>query len=334
LLFILDNYFWRELLEICVLQTLQRRLRCKEIWVEGADRYRNPDNDLPGDFEQRRAEYYEALDLPLEPETFIDRLKQELDEELTALDRAMPHNPSVKILDKGGGRIKVSPLTPQPEPPNLLALKADVACRWPMTNLLDVLKETDLRVGFTRAFHSPTPREHLDRDELQYRLLLCLYGMGTNAGLKRVVAGQDRVSYRDLLYTRRRFITTDHLRYAIGEIVNETLRARSPGIWGEGTTACASDARYFGAWDQNLMTEWRARYGGPVVGIYWHVERRATCIYSQLKTCSSLEVAAMIQGVLRHCTEMEVDRPTSTAMARAPSGLPSVGCSASSFCHG
>jgi TnpA family transposase len=294
--------------EICVLQVLQKRLRCKEIWVEGADRYRNPDEDLPGDFEQRRAEYYETLDLPLEAETFIDQLKRELDKELTALDRAMPRNPGVKILDKGGGWIKVSPLTPQPEPPNLLALKADVARRWPMTNLLDVLKETDLRVGFTRAFHSPTPREHLDRDELQYRLLLCLYGIGTNAGLKRVVAGQDRVSYRDLLYTRRRFITPDHLRYAIGEVVNATLRARSPDIWGEGTTACASDARYFGAWDQNLMSEWRARYGGPVIGIYWHVERHATCIYSQLKTCSSSEVAAMIQGVLRHCTEMEVDR--------------------------
>ena len=132
--------------------------------------------------------------------------------------------------------------------------------------------------------------------------------MGTNASLKRVVAGQDRVSYRDLLYTRRRFITKGHLRYAIGEVVNKTLQARLPHIWGEGTTACASDARYFEAWDQNLMTEWRARYGGPVVGIYWHVERHATCIYSQLKTCSSSEVASMIQGVLRHCTEMEVDR--------------------------
>jgi TnpA family transposase len=294
--------------EICVLQTLQKRLRCKEIWVEEADRYRNPDEDLPQDFEQRRVHYYDTLGLPLDAETFITRLKRELGDELTALDRAMPRNPGVKILDKGGGWIKVSPLTPQPEPPNLLALKADVTRRWPMTNLLDVLKETDLRVGFTEAFHSPTPREHLDRDELQYRLLLCLYGMGTNAGLKRVVAGQDRVSYRDLLYTRRRFITKDYLRYAIGEVVNKTLQARSPDIWGEGTTACASDARYFGAWDQNLMTEWRARHGGPVVGIYWHVERHATCIYSQLKTCSSSEVAAMIQGVLRHCTEMEVDR--------------------------
>lgn len=42
--------------------------------------------------------------------------------------------------------------------------------------------------------------------------------------------------------------------------------------------------------------------------IYWHVERKSACIYSQLKSCSSSEVAAMIEGVLRHCTEMAIDR--------------------------
>ena len=47
--------------EICVLQTLRERLRCKEIWVEGANRYRNPEEDLPADFEQQREVYYQAL---------------------------------------------------------------------------------------------------------------------------------------------------------------------------------------------------------------------------------------------------------------------------------
>ncbi len=42
--------------------------------------------------------------------------------------------------------------------------------------------------------------------------------------------------------------------------------------------------------------------------VYWHVEKNAACIYSQFKRVSSSEAAAMIQGVLRHCTEMEVDR--------------------------
>ncbi len=55
------------------------------------------------------------------------------------------------------------------------------------------------------------------------------------------------------------------------------------------------------------MTEWHQRYGGPGVMIYWHVERRSTCIYSQLKNCSSSEVAAMIEGLLRHCTDAEIE---------------------------
>ncbi|MEI2536889.1 Tn3 family transposase, partial [Acinetobacter baumannii] len=64
----------------------------------------------------------------------------------------------------------------------------------------------------------------------------------------------------------------------------------------------------FGAWDQNLLTEWHIRYRGRGVMIYWHVDKKSTCIYSQLKSCSSSEVAAMIEGVLRHCTEMSVDK--------------------------
>ena len=57
--------------EICVLQALRERLRCKEIWVEGADRYRNPDDDLPKDFDEKRFTYYDALQLP--HDSFLNR---------------------------------------------------------------------------------------------------------------------------------------------------------------------------------------------------------------------------------------------------------------------
>jgi TnpA family transposase len=238
----------------------------------------------------------------------VRQLQQALRDELAVLDRALPGNPDVEILPKAGGWIKLSPLGPQPEPVNLLALKTEVARQWPMTSLLDVLKETDVRVGLTWCFRSPTAWEALDRGTLQYRLLLTLYGLGTGAGLKRVPLGNPGVSYRDLLYVRRRFITKDTLRQAIAAVVNHIFAVRLPQIWGEGTTACASDSRHFRAWDQNLMTEWHIRYGKPGIMIYWHVERKSACIYSQLKTYSSSEVAAMIEGVLRHCTEMEIDK--------------------------
>ena len=43
--------------EICVLEALRDKLRCKEVWVVGANRYRNPDEDLPADFEAQRTPY-------------------------------------------------------------------------------------------------------------------------------------------------------------------------------------------------------------------------------------------------------------------------------------
>jgi TnpA family transposase len=171
-----------------------------------------------------------------------------------------------------------------------------------------MLKETDLRVNFTQHFKSVATRENLDPKLLQKRLLICLYGLGTNTGIRRLSSGLLGENYADLLYVRRRFIHKAQLRNAIAEVVNATLETRKSHIWGEGTTTCASDSKKFGAWDQNLMTEWHIRYGGRGVMIYWHVEKNSACIYSQLKTCSSSEVAAMIEGVLRHCTTMKVEK--------------------------
>jgi hypothetical protein len=231
--------------EICALAAVREKLRCKEIWVDGANRYRDPDEDLPADFASARESHYSALRLPLSAQQFIDKIRKEMKEELGALDKELPRNPDVRILSKAGGRISLSPLKAQPEPQRLVAVKTEMARRWPMTSLLDILKETDLRVGFTEVFRSATAREHLERAALQPRLLLCLFGLGTNTGLKRVSSGADAITYKDLLYVRRRFLTVDLLRDAIRRVVNATLEVRLPHIWGEGTTACASD-RDFG----------------------------------------------------------------------------------------
>ncbi len=294
--------------EICVLQTLRERLQCKEIWVVGADRYRNPDDDLPTDFAAKREAYYEALGQPLDVERFIADIQQAMREALKTLNQGLPKNPYVKLRQAGKNRICLTPLDAQPDPPNLHRLKAEVFKRWGTTNLLDVFKEADLRTLFTDVFQSAGTREVVDRQVLQRRLLLCLYGLGTNTGLKRVLTGEEGTTYKELRYVRERFVRKEGLRNAIAKVVNATFAARQTAIWGDGSTTCASDSKKFGAWDQNLMTEWHIRYGGRGVMIYWHVENKSVCIYSQLKRCSSSEVAAMIEGLLRHETDMDVQR--------------------------
>src|SRR3546814_20343239 len=54
-------------------------------------------------------------------------------------------------------------------------------------------------------------------------------------------------------------------------------------------------------------------------------ERQATCIYSQLKRCSSSEVSAMIEGVLRHCTDQEIQRHYVDSHGQSEVGF--------AFCH-
>ncbi len=137
--------------EIAALNALRDQVRCKEIHVAGADRYRNPDEDVPADFESQREAYYDALQLPRDPEAFIERLRDEMREALQTFNDGLPRDAAVRITKKAGGWIGLSPLEAQPEPQNIAALKNALTEAWPMTSLLDMLKETDLRLNFTDA---------------------------------------------------------------------------------------------------------------------------------------------------------------------------------------
>lgn len=104
--------------EICVMQALRNRLHSKEIWVVGADRYRNPDNDLPQDFDANRENYYRDLGKTTDATAFVSQLRHEMNAALALLNRDMPRNRKVKILSQGKNRISITPFEPREEPVN------------------------------------------------------------------------------------------------------------------------------------------------------------------------------------------------------------------------
>ena len=59
--------------------------------------------------------------------------------------------------------------------------------------------------------------------------------------------------------------------------------------------------------DQNLFTEWHARYGGRGILVYWHVEEKHVVVHSQILKASSSGVAAMVEGAVRHGTTMKLE---------------------------
>ncbi|WP_308433416.1 Tn3 family transposase [Streptomyces alanosinicus] len=298
--------------ELCVLVSLRDALRRREIWVVGANRWRNPEDDLPPDFDDNRDVHYDAIRQPLDATAFTDALEKKLRDALTRFDTALELGMTggVEITSKRGEPwIKVSPLGKQEEPENLTALKTEIQRRWGTIDLLDILKEAEFATDFTDEFVSVATREATPKAVLRRRLLLVLFALGTNMGIERVTAtGKHGETEAVLRRTRHLFVNRANMRAGLVKLVNATFTARDEQWWGEGT-ACASDSKKFGSWSSNFTTEWHQRYRGPGVMIYWHVERKSVCVYSQLKSCSASEVAAMIEGVLRHCTEMVVDRP-------------------------
>lgn len=292
--------------EISLLYNLRDKLKCKEIWTPGGYIYRNPDEDLPQDFEEKRGYYYSLLDLPEDADVFIAKLKSDMYDALKVFNDNLSKNESVQIKDLDKGYIYLKKSEPQPLPKNITAFKNAIQQRWPMIDLIDVLKEADLQIGFTKGFKSAGSRETLSKNDLQRKLIRILYSLGTNTGLLRLA--NNEISYQSLKHIKSKYINPENLKAAIISVSNEIFKVRNSHLWGEASTSCASDSTQFGSWDQNLMTEWHTRYHGRGIMIYWHVEKNSVCIHSMIKTCSSSEVASMIQGALKHGTEMSVDK--------------------------
>ena len=186
--------------ELCVLSQLRDSIRAREIWVEGADRYRNPDHDLPADFDERRDTCYADLGLQQDAYAFVADIRTSLAEELRLLNATLPKNDMVRLRQVGKNLICVTPLDRQPEPAGLIELKNEIGRTWPMTGLLDVLKETALDTQFLDCFESSASRKVLTHDVRNRRLLLALYAVGTNAGLKRIATGTEDVSIDELAH--------------------------------------------------------------------------------------------------------------------------------------
>lgn len=140
------------------------------------------------------------LQVSADAKIFIDHIKGTMRQWLSTLNNGLPKNAKLRLREQGKNRIHLTPLDRQIEPPNTTALKREIGQRWDDLELIDIIKEVDLRENFSAVFRTSASREVLEPEILQRRLLLCLFGLGTNVGLKRVASQQPSVSYDELRY--------------------------------------------------------------------------------------------------------------------------------------
>jgi TnpA family transposase len=294
--------------EIAILGLLKKELRCKNIWAESAFKYRDPEKDLPVFSKKIKSLHCKMLNISENPHKEVLALKHNMLKALKEFNSGIANDPEVRIGIKAKKpHIYLTPYIAQPTPINIESLKDEISFLWPNTSLLDILKEADLRVGLTSELIEIGGKTILDDKLLQQRLLLSLFAIATNTEFNKVRAGIPNISESDLRYVRKRFINPESLKHIIRKLVNATIAIRDKQIWGEIINSFASDSTKFAAWSENLMTEYHIRYQGYGIMAYWHVDKKALCISSQIIKCGASEIAAMLAGIIHHATNAKVE---------------------------
>jgi hypothetical protein len=130
-----NNKIKRIDLELCTLHKLRNKLRVKEVWIKDGYKYRNPEYDLPQDFDDNKDKYFSIINQTQNADEFVLELKNNLKKSLSSLSSTLPKNQHVQILKKPRGHVKVAKLSQQEPPKQLELIKSEVFKRWPCTSL-------------------------------------------------------------------------------------------------------------------------------------------------------------------------------------------------------
>ena len=294
--------------ELAVLRKLRKELRCKNIWIKDSLKYCDPEKDFPSDFYSRKNYYCDLLNLDTAGDVEVSKVKQSLLKVTKELNETIGSNPNVRIgIKRGKPHIYVTPHVAQEEPQNLVMLKQNILKKWGNLSLLNILKESDIRIGLTTEIIDITDKSSMDPELLRQRLLLCIYSMATNTDFKRICNGTEGVTGQDLQYIKKRYLTPEVMKHIIRKLINSTLEIRDKMLWGNIKSLIASDSTKIASWDENLMSEYHIRYKGNGIMAYWHVEKKALCISSQVRRCSDSEISAMLVGIINHKTQVKID---------------------------
>lgn len=319
-----DGQFDVEAFEVYTVIALQDALERRKIWVDESRKYSNPSDDIPSDFSERRAHYYEQIKQPRNPKGFTGRLKRDHERELRLLNSSISVGGDVSLLPEKKWHVKrYKALT---EPKALVGLKQDFFSNYYGLPFIDVFKEAALDTGFLREFKPLLTKTILPQKTINKHLTFCLYGLGTNVGLAAMAAATDQVSESQLRHIKDAFIDFENIESANRILVESILRVRDPYIWGEPGIACASDSKQYAAWDHNPVAQKHMRYGSSGIMVYWHVERRSLCIFSRVKRVSTPEIAPMLHGILHHGIEdLDIEKIFTDSHGQTEVGF--------AFCH-
>ena len=296
----------RRQLEVCVFHYLAQGLQSGDVYIEGSEAF--------ADYRQqlipwsacvlRLPAYCQALQIPETAESFVTHLKQRLREVTERVDTSFPDNAELTFDDTGTPHLKR--LKAQPIPEELETLEALLKERMPERHLLDILKNVQDWVGYTRHFG---PASGADRklDDPIARYLLTVFGYACELGASQTARhAHNLVSRQILRRINAQHITSAKLEAALRDVIGEYTRFELPFLWGSGQAAIA-DGTHIELIRNNLLGAHHVRYGRFGGIAYHHISDTYIALFSHFIACGVWEAVYILDGLLKNTSALQPD---------------------------
>ena len=231
---------WRSY-EIAALWVLREKLRSGDIYVKQSRRYLQlakyliPKTKWGGE----RKDVAGLLGAPLTAEPRLAERTRVFEQLVANVENLLTDSDALRRED---GRLIVSPLQADEDPPSLTLLRKLIDERLPRVDITALLIEVDNLVGFSRAFH------HLDGvttrgKSLLTQLYACILAQACNLGFKQMSVSAD-LAFRGLLWCNRWYLRNETLEDAVTRLVNYHHALPLSLVWGSGTLSSSDGQRF------------------------------------------------------------------------------------------
>jgi TnpA family transposase len=302
----LETVLHRRQLEVCVFHYLAQGLQSGDVYVKGSDAYADYRKQLLPwpECVPRLPAYCQVLQMPETATSFVVHLQQRLREVTERVDSSFPDNSELTLDETGTPHLKR--LKAQPIPEALETLEALLKERMPERHLLDILKNVQDWVGYTRHFGPPSGADHKLTDPIS-RYLLTVFGYACELGASQTARHAPNLVSRQILRRiNAQHITSAKLEAALRDVIGEYTRFELPFLWGSGQAAIA-DGTHIELIENNLLGARHVRYGHFGGIAYHHISDTYIALFSHFIACGVWEAVYILDGLLRNTSALQPD---------------------------
>jgi len=302
----LETVLHRRQLEVCVFHYLAQGLQSGDVYVKGSDAYADYRKQLLPwpECVPRLPAYCQVLQMPETATSFVVHLQQRLREVTERVDSSFPDNSELTLDETGTPHLKR--LKAQPIPEALETLEALLKERMPERHLLDILKNVQDWVGYTRHFGPPSGADHKLPDPIS-RYLLTVFGYACELGASQTARHAPNLVSRQILRRiNAQHITSAKLEAALRDVIGEYTRFELPFLWGSGQAAIA-DGTHIELIENNLLGARHVRYGHFGGIAYHHISDTYIALFSHFIACGVWEAVYILDGLLRNTSALQPD---------------------------